>query len=447
MSFDPDTIESFRYEGFEIDASSAMLTCHYAFDGRHFGERVSFDSGGDWSQPAAVGAARLVYLLAGVSYYKAAAPPIIDFGDEALTPNERALLRAFYVDGLGEYAYRNDLDLSKVELRARASAPQPVRAATDDDRPLVPFGGGLDSIVTTELVRAHHHDTALFVVSRANDRFGAIEDAARTTGLPVLRAGRALDPKILNSKALGFRNGHVPVTGIISAIAVTAAVLDGRGAVVMSNEWSASQGNVAVDGRVVNHQYSKSHAFEAAFRAALADNFAAGPDYFSLLRPLSELRIAQLFAELPRYHRVFRSCNRAFHIDRAQRLDHWCGVCDKCCFVDLILAPFLTASELDAIFDGREPLQNPALTQQFRTLIGRTPDFKPFECVGDVDECRAAVILAADRPDRKTTAMLHELARELAPQRERITAHIPQLLRPIGAHFTPRDYASAALLG
>ena len=447
MSFDPDTIESFRYEGFEIDASSSTVTCHYAFDGWHFAERVSFDPGGDWSQPAAIRAARLVYLLAGVSYYKAAAPKVIDFGDDALTANERALLHDFYVDGLGEYAYRNDLDLSSLEFLARAAEPQTVHAVVDGHRPLVPFGGGLDSIVTTELVRADHRDTALFVVSRAGDRFDAIEDAAAATGLPVLRAGRALDPQILNSKALGFRNGHIPVTGIISAIAVAAAVIDGRGAVVMSNEWSASQGNVAVDGRVVNHQYSKSHAFEAAFRAALADNFEAGPDYFSLLRPLSELRIAQLFVDMPRYHRVFRSCNRAFHIDRAQRLDHWCGVCDKCCFIDLILSPFLAASELDAIFGGHEPLQNAALTQQFRTLIGRTPDFKPFECVGDVDECQAAVILAADRPDRSTTAQLHDLARELEPQRERIAAHIPQLLRPIGAHFTPDDYATAALVG
>jgi hypothetical protein len=447
MSFDPDTIESFRYEGFEIDAPSSTVTCHYAFDGWHFAERITFEAGADWSQPAATRAARLVYLLAGVSYYKAAAPRIIDFADDALTANERVLLHDFYVDGLGEYAYRNDLDLTSVELRARSTPAQPVRATVERARPLVPFGGGLGSIVTTELVRARYHDTALFVVSRAGDRFDAIEDAAAATQLPVIRAGRKLDPQILNSKALGFRNGHIPVTGIISAIAVAAAVLDGRGAVVMSNEWSASQGNVAVDGRIVNHQYSKSHAFENSFRAALADNFDAGPDYFSLLRPLSELRIAQLFVDMPRYHRVFRSCNRAFHIDRAQRLDHWCGVCDKCCFIDLILSPFLPASELDAIFLGHEPLQNAALTQQFRTLIGRTPDFKPWECVGDVDECQAAVILAADRPDRASTALLHDLARELAPQRERIAAQIPQLLRPIGAHFTPDDYATAALVG
>ena len=446
MSFDPTTIESFRYEGFDLDASTATVTCRYALDGWRFAERVSFDPGGDWTQPAAARAARRVHLLAGVSYYKAAAPPVVDFGDETLTDNERALLHAFYVDGLGEYAYRNDLDLSSIELRARHAVAYPIRANLRDDRPLVPFGGGLDSIVTTELVRARHTDAALFIVSRAGDRFDAIEGAANATGLPVVRAGRALDPQILNSRNLGFRNGHVPVTGIISAIAVMAAVLDGRDAVVMSNEWSASQGNVAVDGRAVNHQYSKGHTFEAAFRAVLADTFSKGPDYFSLLRPLSELRIAELFAEMPRYHRVFRSCNRAFHIDRSQRLDHWCGVCDKCCFIDLILAPFLPAAELDAIFGGHEPLQNAALTQQFRTLIGRTGDLKPWECVGDIDECRAAVILAADRPDRRATALLHELARELASQRDRIAALTPQLLRPIGAHFVPDDYATAALV-
>ena len=62
----------------------------------------------------------------------------------------------------------------------------------------------------------------------------------------------------------------MPVTGILSAIAVMAAVLDGRDAVVMSNEWSASVGTLEAGGRVVNHQYSKSMAFEAGFRQVLA---------------------------------------------------------------------------------------------------------------------------------------------------------------------------------
>ena len=127
---------------------------------------------------------------------------------------------------------------------------------------LVPFGGGIDSIVTVELMRGRG-DAALFVMSRPGDRFAAIERPAAVTGLPVVRAGREIDPQLLRSAELGFLNGHVPVTGILSAIAVMAAVLDGRDAVVMSNEWSASVPRCESGGRPINHQYSKSMEFEA----------------------------------------------------------------------------------------------------------------------------------------------------------------------------------------
>ena len=129
----------------------------------------------------------------------------------------------------------------------------------------MPFGGGIDSIVTVEMIRARA-EPALFIVSRPGDRFEAIERPAAVTGLPVIRAEREIDPQLLRSRDLGFLNGHVPVTGIISAIAVLAAVLDGRDAVVMSNEWSASIPTLEVNGSPVNHQYSKSGAFEGAFR-------------------------------------------------------------------------------------------------------------------------------------------------------------------------------------
>ena len=123
---------------------------------------------------------------------------------------------------------------------------------------------------------------------------------------------------MLRRRELGFLNGHVPVTGIISAIAVLAAVLDRRGAVIMSNEWSASSPTIEVDGRGINHQYSKCLDFEAAFRRLL-DAALPGFRYFSALRPYSELWVAERFAELTEYHPVFRSCNRAFHVDPALR--------------------------------------------------------------------------------------------------------------------------------
>src|SRR5262249_11746443 len=163
------------------------------------------------------------------------------------------------------------------------------------------------------------------------------------------------DPELLALNARGARNGHVPITGILSAIAVAAAVLHGADEVVMSNEWSASQGNLQWNGREINHQWSKSAEFEGLFRTVLRESFGGCVDYFSLLRPLTSLAIARRFAEHRQYFATFRSCNRAFHLDESMRHSNWCGECDKCCFVDLVLAPFVPAAELDAIFGGREP--------------------------------------------------------------------------------------------
>ena len=450
----------FRYETYRLDPDQSLLSCRYSLGDRQFEERISFPGGGQWDNPAVAQAARLVFLLAGVSYYKTAAPPVIDLGEHAVTDAERRFLRSFYLDGLGEFAYRNNLDLSGLRLdgprldRPRLDRRHPGSSPSPDDwraaapvRPLVPFGGGIDSIVTVEHVK-QRADAKLFIMSRPGEVFDAIEAPAAVTGLPIVRAGREIDPQLLRSRDLGFLNGHVPVTGILSAIAVLAAVLDGRDAVIMSNEWSASIPTLEVDGRPINHQYSKSAAFEAAFRAVLADSLDTPFSYFSALRPFTELWVALRFAGLTQYHDTFRSCNRAFHLDKALRLDHWCGRCDKCCFIDLILAPFVPAAELEKIFDGREPLADPdpadSLAGKFRALLGTLPDSKPWECVGEVGECRAAALLAAQRPDRAGTGLLQQLALEVAGLPDLQDA--AQLLLPVGEHFIPDSYAPEDLL-
>ena len=213
-----------------MDAERGVLTCRYELDGREFTERVTLPPGEHWHTGQARAAARLVFLLSGVSYYKTAAPPVIDFGTTALTQAEESFLREFYLQGLAEFAYRNHLELTPLHLRAQRAPDQPPAppGPTGPRRALVPFGGGIDSIVTVEQVR-RQADVALFVVSRPADRFDAIEQPAAVTGLPVVRAEREIDPQLLRSAELGFLNGHVPVTGILSAIAVLAAVLTGRG--------------------------------------------------------------------------------------------------------------------------------------------------------------------------------------------------------------------------
>jgi hypothetical protein len=439
----------FRYTGYATDPATATLSCHYELDGREFTERVTLpgaEGNPRWHTEAAQAAARLLFLLAGVSYYKTAAPPVIDLGETALTPAEGAFLRDFYLHGLGEFAYRNNLDLSGLRLNAprtpaQAPAPPPP-SANHQNRALVPFGGGIDSIVTVEQVRKHA-DVALFVVSRPGDLFDAIEEPAAVTGLEVVRAEREIDPQLLRSAELGFLNGHVPVTGILSAIAVLAAVLEDRDAVVMSNEWSASVPTLEHQGRPVNHQYSKSEEFEAAFRAILATSPGPLPRYFSWLRDRTELWVGWEFAKLTAYHSTFRSCNKAFYTERARRFTYWCGECDKCAFIDLILAPFLPAEALRQIFAVTgEPLENPALAGKFRSLLGAGA--KPFECVGEVTECRAALLLAARRKDRAGRGLLTGLAAEVTAWPDAPSAaEVEAMLRPVGRNFRPNEYADA----
>jgi UDP-N-acetyl-alpha-D-muramoyl-L-alanyl-L-glutamate epimerase len=435
--------DRFRYDGFAIDPADSIVTCRYSTAGYPFTERFTFEHAGNWEDPAVHAAVRILYLLAGVSYYKTSAAPLIDLGDIPTSALERDFLRSYYVNGLGEFAYRNGLDLRGVRLEGPDGSTPAVSYDPAPGRPLIPFGGGIDSIVTVELLAGDHPDAALCVVQPPGEGFAAIEDAAALTGLPVTRIGRHLDPLVRRSADLGFLNGHVPVTAVIAAAALVAAVLERRDAVVLSNEWSASVPTVVNDGVAVNHQWSKGEEFERGFGEFVRSSLGPSISVFSYLRPRSELWVAQQFAGLTRYHSAFRSCNRAFHQDPAQRLDHWCGRCDKCCFVDLVLAPFMSRVALEAVFAGNEPLQDSGNGERFRTLLDLGTGAKPFECVGDTDECRAATLLAARREDRPDTGLLAQLRTELA---ESTPADPVALLQPRGTHRIPDRYAPTDLL-
>lgn len=428
----------FRYDGFEL-LPTGELTCRYALDGETFTERFAFElgDGADFSTPAAQGAARVLFLLAGISYYKTGAPPLVVGPADGLSPLEVDFLRDYHLHGLAEFSYRTGVDISDLRIEAEPRTPAP--AAADVRRgPLVPFGGGIDSIVVVDGTTSGREGTALFVANTSDVPFEPIEDSAAITGLPVRRVRRHLDPKVLASKERGYLNGHVPVTGVLSAAAVLCAVAHGHDRVVMSNEHSASEPTgLRANGVAVNHQWSKSLDFERDFRTVLAEN-VTGVDYYSALRPYSELWVAERFAALSDYHLAFRSCNKAFFVDAGSRHATWCGRCDKCCFIDLILSPYLSPAELDAIFRGAEPLRDETLAPVFESLLGRPGLDKPLECVGDEGECRTAVTLAVARPDRADTPMLAALAAHLGELGKPIPS-VDVLLHRQGPHFLPAD--------
>lgn len=162
----------------------------------------------------------------------------------------------------------------------------------------------------------------------------------------------------------------------------------------------------------INHQYSKSIAFENDFRDYVKRYISADIQYFSFLRPLSELQIAQQFALCVPYFNHFKSCNAG------SKTDVWCGSCPKCLFTWIILSPFISLKNLTDIF-GKNMWKDKSLKPVLLQLAGLT-DIKPFECVGTVDEVRACLNYALDDLEDVTDTLLEGLDRFKVPSTEEL---------------------------
>jgi hypothetical protein len=436
--FDRASVRAFRFTGCGFDPATGEARLTYAFDdGPEMVETVRFP-GAPFAldaprESAVLRALRLLHLIAGVSYFKAAVPPQIIIEGEGIDAATAALLASVYENGLGEFAYRNGLSL-RGRIRFPAGGPS-VRAPAVGlhDRAVVAIGGGKDSLVSIEALRALGVEQTVAWVGSSP----LIKACAERTGLATLNVGRSLSPLLFEYNKQGALNGHIPVTAVNSAILVMAALLHGHGQVVFSNERSASYGSLIPGTGEVNHQWSKGWDFERDFAAHLRSHVAADLAYYSLLRPFSELAVARQFARLDRYDRHFSSCNRNFHLLGERPAQRWCGVCPKCHFVFLALAPFMPKPRLMAIF-GRNLLDEADQAPGFDALL-EYRDHKPFECVGEGRESRAAMQALAASPAWREDALIKRFVGEIQLQLAPGESGLAPLLVATGEHGIPNE--------
>ena len=194
----------FKILGWTPHDAEGRVDLHYGYDsGLRFCESVDFHAplpragGLRQSFDAAVSA---LCALAGVSYYKAFVPKQIVVEAPPLGASQLAFFRDLYLNGLGEFAVRNGLDLSDrahficsvapaATMSAPAHEPLPRRAA-------VLIGGGKDSLVSVEALRAAHEPMVLFAVNPKKP----ILDCAAASGLPFLKVTRTLDREAFRSQ-------------------------------------------------------------------------------------------------------------------------------------------------------------------------------------------------------------------------------------------------------
>jgi UDP-N-acetyl-alpha-D-muramoyl-L-alanyl-L-glutamate epimerase len=348
------------------------------------------------------------------SYWKLTASPQITIKAGFLDQEALNFWHKLLIKGMGEFFYANNIDFSGedfVKFTCSTQKVADIQSAINNskltNKVLIPIGGGKDSAVTLELLKNHFDVGTLEVSTPASAQ--QIITIAQIPQENQVKITRTLDPQLLELNDQGFLNGHVPISAHLAFISIFSAELFGFKYIAISNERSSNEGNIWYCDQEINHQYSKSYEFEHDLQAYCQTNLPQNaPFYFSFMRPLYELQIAQIFAQFDQYHPIFRSCNRG------QKDNVWCTECSKCLFAWTILFPFLGPEKLSSYF-GKNLFDNLDLWPLAQDLLGITSN-KPFDCVGTHEETIAAFYLSLQHylnTNQPLPALLEKINQEL----------------------------------
>lgn len=332
------------------------------------------------------------------SYWKATCSPNIIISCGKLDEEQTHWVKKLIYNGLGEFFYVNKINASFDDFVNVKSEGKTYLNVVDQkcyDGYLVAVGGGKDSIVSLELLKDKANKKA-FIINNRKVCFDSA-NVAGISGENILNVERLFDKNIIELNNRGFLNGHTPISSCIAFISYLTAYLNDIKYVVLSNEASANESSVL--GTNINHQYSKSIEFENDFRFYTEKYLTSKIEYFSLLRPLSELQIMSIFTKYPKYFKHFISCNNGGKRKNIGKTDGWCLNCPKCLFIYILMSNFVDQDKLTEIF-GENLLDKKEMLDYFLELLGKK-ETKPFECVGTVSEVTYVVNNLVKRLDKK----------------------------------------------
>ncbi len=398
--------QSFIFDSYDFDEQSGKIELHYSLDDEvHFTETVTIPGyfKKQVMNPTLESALFALHLIGGISYYKTCLPKKIEIRSGKLSKEQAAFWNAVYENGLGEFFYKNKIDfqgLIDFPVSEDAAIAKPQAANKSPKKVLVPIGGGKDSVVTIEKLRAEGADMTLLRLGH----HPLIDAMVRVTKLPTITVKRQLSAELFELNEQGALNGHIPITAYLSALCVVIAELSGFDGIAMSNEKSANEGNVEYLGKKINHQWSKSAEFETMFQQYIA-NIGSDVRYWSPLREMTELEVVKEFVKHQQYFEVFTSCNKNWKIAGERQKQRWCNTCPKCAFVFALMAAYLPRAEVEQIFGGN-PMNDESVLPLYKQLLG-LEGCKPFECVGVPEETKEAFTMINERGDFEGTPAMN----------------------------------------
>lgn len=388
------TFKIFYIDWFTFDKSEWKVIFSYHFDAEEkFFEEIAlpkdFKIRDDFNDDIAWNILFHASIAFGISYYKLSPTQKIIVNTWNLTPAQKDFWRDFYILGLGEFFYTNNIDFRDLAFfEGTWEDFQEKISFSLEDKFLLPIGWWKDSIVTAQLLENKKSKITPYIFWKSDN---IKEDFLKIYGKEKLLVSRKLSSKLFEMNEQWYYNWHVPITWLISFITFFVAYAYNYKHIIFSNEKSADIWNTKFHGEEVNHQYSKSIDFENKISLYLETYISSNMKYYSYLRDFYEIEIAKLFSKIGKeYFPYFSSCNKNFSITK-KTWQKWCNNCSKCLFVYIILRPFLTSTETIDIF-GEELYNKKELEKLFYEIIWIS-GIKPFECVWEIQEAQLWVFL------------------------------------------------------
>ncbi|KXK12290.1 MAG: hypothetical protein UZ22_OP11002000089 [Microgenomates bacterium OLB23] len=380
-----------------------------------------------------------LHIIVGISYYKAFLPNHIETPSYTLTQSQAVFWNLVYTKGLGEFFYKNNLDFRNLVNFpfGQDVAIKPLDVAFTE-KALILHGGGKDSLVTTEVVKASNTDYDLFCLNPKPLQY----NVATHLNKQMLSIERTIDHKLIDLNIQGLvYNGHVPISTFYTFAAVLIAILHTHKYVIISSERSSSYGNVHYLGEDINHQWSKSEEAEDMFREYINTYISPNLTYFSMLRHLYEIAVVKKFIEYPEHFAVFSSSNHHF---KNEHVSHKYAVgllLPKNYFVFILMSAFLSKAQLIEIF-GENLYARQEHIDVFKELLG-LHRIKPFECVGTPEETIVAMYRAFKRGEYNESPVMNMFAAEILNKSTNLDAINQQVFSIGNSSHIPakfRDY-------
>ena len=413
------SFSKFYFRKFEFNESTLEAKFHYSFDNDVFFEEIiNFESDefkirNDLDLEILNNILFHIHIALWISYYKSFPTKELIVESGFLDQNQLEFWKNFYINWLWEFLYTNKIKTTNLFNFINNSDRKFLKKYFMVwNKALISVWWWKDSIVSIELFKNIGINFDLFVFWKSDE---LKMNSAKISWKNILLVRRKISENLFKLNESWYYNWHVPITWLIAFVKEATAYLYNYKYLVLSNEKSANFWNTNWNWININHQYSKSLEFEKDFSEYVEKYISSEVKYFSLLRWMYEIKIAELFWKYwKKYFSKFSSCNNNFKIfnksNNIKEWMFWCNNCPKCVFVFSILRPYLNSNEVLEIF-WEDLFERKDLEILFKELLWITW-IKPFECVWEAEEVIYSMYKSLDKYTKENIPYILKIFRD-----------------------------------